>query len=95
MYAYASAAIRRFGDVVLKVINLLIYRYVQTSLITAATWGDPTQIAAGYLALFGSKAPAPPDRPSNFEELAQREKELSAMAGAKPEGIRLLAAASC
>jgi len=71
----------------LKVTNLLVYRYVQTSLVTAATWGDPTQVAAGYLALFGSKAPSPPDRPQNFEELAQREKELTAMAGAKPEGI--------
>jgi len=63
-----------------------VYRYAQTSLVTAATWGDPTQVAAGYLALFGSKSPAPPDRPQNFEELAQREKELTAMAGAEPEG---------
>ena len=63
-----------------------MYRYAQTSLVTAATWGDPTQVAAGYLALFGSKSPAPPDRPQNFEELAQREKELTAMAGAEPEG---------
>ena len=65
--------------------NLLVYRYAQTSLVTAATWGDPTQVAAGYLALFGSKSPAPPDRPQNFDELAQREKELTAMAG-EPEG---------
>ena len=75
-----------YGFVALKVTNLLVYRYVQTSLVTAGTWGDPTQVAAGYIALFGSKAPAPPDRPQNFEELAQREKELTAMAGAKPEG---------
>jgi len=74
--------------VALKVTNLLVYRYVQTSLVTAATWGDPTQVAAGYIALFGSKSPSPPDRPQNFEELAQREKELTAMAGAKPEGIK-------
>jgi len=71
----------------LQVTNFLVYRYAQTSLVTAATWGDPTQVAAGYLALFGSKSPAPPDRPQNFEELAQREKELTAMAG-EPEGTR-------
>jgi len=68
-----------------------VYRYAQTSLVTASTWGDPTQVAAGYIALFGSKAPSPPDRPQNFEELAQREKELTAMAGATPEGRRLAA----
>jgi len=61
---------------------------VQTSLVTASTWGDPTQVAAGYIALFGSKSPAPSDRPQNFEELAQREKELTAMAGATPEGMK-------
>jgi len=65
---------------------LLVYRYVQTSLSTAASWGDPTQVAAGFMALCGSNPPAPPDRPKNFEELAQREKELTAMAGSKPEG---------
>lgn len=68
--------------------NLLVYRYAQTSLVTAATWGDPTQVAAGYIALFGSNSPAPPDRPQDFEELAQREKELTVMAGAKPEGTK-------
>jgi len=71
--------------------NLIVYRYAQTSLVTAATWGDPTQVAAGYLALLGSKSPAPPDRPQNFDELAQREKELTAMAGGEPEGTRTLA----
>ena len=70
-----------------KVTNLLVYRYVQTSLVTAATWGDPTQVAAGYIALLGSKSPAPPERPQNFDELAQREKELTAMAGGSPDGI--------
>jgi len=68
------------------VTNLLVYRYVQTSLVTASAWGDPTQVAAGFIALFGSKSPAPQDRPSNFKELAQREKELTALAGAKPQG---------
>jgi len=56
--------------------------------VTASTWGDPTQVAAGFIALFGSKSPAPSDRPQNFEELAQREKELTAMAGATPEGTK-------
>jgi len=70
----------------MKVTNLLVYRFVQTSLVTASTWGDPTQVAAGYIALLGSKPPAPPERPQNFEELSQREKELTAMAGSKPEG---------
>jgi hypothetical protein len=61
----------------------IMYRYYQTSAKTAIDWGDPTQIAPGYL-LHTGDPPGPPEKPNSFEQLDIRTRELEKMVAGEP-----------